>query len=50
MPPAPVNYFPYAFAVYLFFGLLRVMGMQHQKPERVGEIHAEVKKLHVATA
>ena len=50
VPPAPVNYFPYAFAVYLFFGLLRVMGMQHQKPERVGEIHAEVKKLHVATA
>lgn len=48
VPPAPVNYFPYAFAAYLFFGVLRVMGMQHQKPARLEEIQDEVKKLHVA--
>ena len=31
-------YFPYVFGAYLWFGILRVMGMQHQKPERVDEI------------
>jgi len=51
VPAPPVNYFPYAFAAYLWFGILRVMGMRHQKPERVDEISAEVKKLHAgATA
>jgi hypothetical protein len=51
VPAAPVNYFPYAFAAYLWFGILRVMGMRHQKPERVDEISAEVRKDHaVATA
>ena len=50
VPAAPVNAFPYVFAIYLFFGALRVMAMQHQKPARVEEIHDEVKKLHVATA
>ena len=50
VPAVPVNYFPYAFAVYLWFGILRVMGMRHQKPSRVDEISAEVKKLHAATA
>jgi hypothetical protein len=50
LPDPPVRYFPYVFAAYLFFGYARVMAMQHQKPERVGEIHDEVKKLHAATA
>ena len=50
VPAAPVNYFPYVFGIYLFFGLLRVMAMQHQKPARVDEIHDEVQKLHVVTA
>jgi amino acid transporter len=49
VPSAPVNYFPYAFAAYLWFGILRVMGMRHQKPERVEEISAEVQK-HAAAA
>lgn len=48
VPAAPVNYFPYAFGAYLWFGILRVMGMRHQKPERVNEISAEVKKFHAA--
>jgi amino acid transporter len=51
VPASPVNYFPYAFAAYLWFGILRVMGMQHQKPERVVEIREEVQKMHAgATA
>jgi hypothetical protein len=51
VPSAPVNYFPYAFAAYLWFGIVRVMGMRHQKPEHVDSIRTEVQKLHsVATA
>ena len=50
VPSAPVNYFPYAFAAYLWFGVLRVMGMRHQKPERVVEVSTEINKLHAATA
>jgi hypothetical protein len=49
VPAAPVNYFPYAFVAYLWFGILRVMGMQHQKPGRVSEIGMEIRQLH-ATA
>ena len=49
VPSPPVNYFPYAFVAYLWFGILRVMGMRHQKPERVEEISAEVRKAAVAT-
>jgi amino acid transporter len=48
VPSAPVNYFPYAFVAYLWFGVLRVMGMRHQKPERVVEVSTEVQKLHAA--
>ena len=50
VPSPPVNYFPYAFAAYLWFGILRVMGMRHQKPERVVEVSQEVQKLHAAAA
>jgi amino acid transporter len=46
VPSPPVNYFPYAFVAYLWFGILRVMGMRHQKPERVIEVREEVQKLH----
>lgn len=46
VPSPPVNYFPYAFVAYLWFGILRVMGMRHQQPARVEEISAEVRKLH----
>jgi amino acid transporter len=47
---APVLYFPIAFLAYLWFGVLRVMGMRHQKPERVNEVSAEVQKLHAGAA
>jgi len=48
IPSPPVNYFPYAFVAYLWFGILRVMGMRHQKPERVVEVSTQVQKLHAA--
>jgi hypothetical protein len=48
--PPPVQYFPVAFLGYLWFGVLRVMGMQEQKPHRVNEVSEEVQKLHAATA
>ncbi len=35
LQPAPVEYFPIAFIAYLWFGVLRVMGMKYQKPARV---------------
>ena len=50
LPDPPVRYFPYVFGGYLWFGLMRVMAMQHQKPTRVEEISEEVQKSHVATA
>jgi amino acid transporter len=50
VPAAPVNAFPYVFAVYLFFGYTRIMAMHQQKPQRIVEIREEVQKLHTATA
>lgn len=51
IPAPPVNAFPYVFLGYLWFGLIQVMSMQHQKPSRVEEVSAEVVKLHAnATA
>jgi amino acid transporter len=48
--PPPVQYFPIAFLGYLWFGVLRVMGMRQQQPDRVSEVSAEVGKLHTAGA
>jgi amino acid transporter len=50
LPDPPVRYFPYVFGAYLFFGYIRVMAMQHQKAERLGEIQDEVKKMHTDAA
>jgi hypothetical protein len=50
LPDPPVRYFPYVFAAYLFFGYVRVMAMQHQKAERLAQIHNEVQKAHAVTA
>jgi hypothetical protein len=46
----PVQYFPVAFIAYLWFGVLRVMGMRHQKPKRVDEVSAEVRSQHSEVA
>lgn len=48
VPDPPVNAFPYAFGAYLWFGILRVMAMQHQKPDRIQEIAKEIKQVHAA--
>lgn len=45
LPDPPVRYFPYIFGAYLWIGATRIMAMQHQKPTRVEEIGAEIKKL-----
>lgn len=46
IPSPPVNAFPYVFLGYLWFGLIQVMSMQHQKPARVAKVGAEVRALH----
>jgi amino acid transporter len=46
LQPAPVEYFPIAFIAYLWFGVLRVMGMRHQIPARVSEVSSEVRAQH----
>jgi amino acid transporter len=46
LQPPPVEYFPIAFLGYLWFGVLRVMGMRYQKPARVSEVSAEVRAQH----
>jgi amino acid transporter len=48
IPSPPVNAFPYVFLGYLWFGLIQVMSMQHQKARRVEEVKEEVYKLHGA--
>jgi hypothetical protein len=46
IPSPPVNSFPYVFLGYLWFGLIQVMSMQHQKAKRVEEVSAEVRAQH----
>ena len=46
LQPPPVEYFPIAFIAYLWFGVLRVMGMRHQIPARVSEVSSEVRAQH----
>jgi amino acid transporter len=46
IPSPPVNAFPYVFLGYLWFGLIQVMSMQHQKPKVVEEVSAEVRTQH----
>ncbi|HTV62385.1 MAG TPA: APC family permease, partial [Verrucomicrobiae bacterium] len=50
IPSPPVNAFPYVFLGYLWFGLIQVMSMQHQKSQRVAEVGAEVRAQHTGTA
>jgi hypothetical protein len=49
IPSPPVNAFPYVFLGYLWFGLIQVMSMQHQKPKVVEEVSAEVRAQHAGT-
>ncbi len=46
VPTAPVNYFPYAFLLYLAIGGVRVVALRFQAPERLKEIRDEVHSQH----
>jgi amino acid transporter len=50
IPSPPVNAFPYIFVGYLWFGLIQVLSMQHQKPKRVEEVTRKTKQLHAQPA
>jgi amino acid transporter len=46
VPPAPVNYFPYIFLIYLLIGIVRVFALNVQAPERIKEIRDKIHSLH----
>jgi amino acid transporter len=50
VPPAPVNYFPYAFLVYLAIGGIRVITLKIKAPDLLKEIHAQIDTQHAPEA
>ena len=48
VPPAPVNYFPYVFLVYLGIGVARVMAMRIKMPQRLKEIGEQIHAQHIS--
>jgi len=47
VPPAPVNYFPYIFMGYLAIGVIRVIFLKIQAPERLAAIRDQVRTQHL---
>ena len=47
VPPAPVNYFPYIFLGYLLIGVIRVVALRIQAPERLKAIREQVRSQHL---
>jgi amino acid transporter len=47
VPPAPVNYFPYIFLAYLAVGVIRVIALRIQAPERLKAIREQVRTQHL---
>jgi amino acid transporter len=47
VPPAPVNYFPYIFLGYLLIGVIRVVALRIQTPERLKAIRDQVRSQHL---
>jgi amino acid transporter len=47
VPPAPVNYFPYIFLGYLLLGVIRVIALKIQAPERLTAIREQVRSQHL---
>ena len=47
VPPAPVNYFPYIFLGYLLIGIVRVVMLRIQAPERLKAIREQVRSQHL---
>ena len=46
IPDPPVNYFPYAYLVYLFIGIAWILAFRMRKPTAVGAIHQDLAQSH----
>jgi amino acid transporter len=47
VPPAPVNYFPYIFGVYLLIGLFRALAYKIREPKTLQQIREELSEMRV---
>ena len=46
VPDPPVNYFPYAYLVYLAIGIAWIFAFHARKPAAKGEIHQDLEANH----
>ncbi|HUD88168.1 MAG TPA: APC family permease, partial [Xanthobacteraceae bacterium] len=46
IPDPPVNYFPYAYLVYLFIGIAWILAFRMRKPTALGAIHQDLAQSH----
>jgi hypothetical protein len=46
IPDPPVNYFPYAYLVYLAIGIVWVLAFRVRKPSALGQIHQDLESSH----
>jgi amino acid transporter len=46
-PPAPGNYFPYVFLIYLAVGLCRALAFKVRDPKTVAQVREELKAYHL---
>jgi hypothetical protein len=46
IPDPPVNYFPYAYLVYLALGILWIVAFHARKPTAVGHIKQDLEATH----
>jgi amino acid transporter len=46
IPPAPVRYFPYAFAAYLLAGAAWVISFYRRRPDALGGVHSDLDLAH----
>jgi amino acid transporter len=47
VPPAPVNYFPYVFGVYLLVGLFRAVAYKIRDPKSLAQIREELAEMRM---
>jgi amino acid transporter len=47
VPPAPANYFPYIFLVYVALGLFRAVAFKVREPKNVSKIREELQSLYL---
>ena len=50
IPDPPVNYFPYAYLVYLSVGIAWVLAFRARKPAAIGQIHQDLALSHARFA